>query len=288
LFYFPQKQYLYCHNCSKSWKPFEWVKEVTTLTVPEIIKRNAEKTNEQTIRIVDAAPKKQIEIPELPINSIELTDSVQFNFFKTNKIVKLAYDYCIERRLFSAVNSCKKFYVSLDDRIHKNRLIIPFFDINNKIVCYQTRSLYKDQHPKYLTKYGEKEDVFGSSNIDSTIPYVFIFEGPIDSMFIKNGVAMASLSPTEKQLNKLYSLIGYEFIYVFDNDKDNKQTRRKVESYINKGYNVFVWPKEFKQFKDFNEICCKLQLNEIPWNFVVKNSANGSEALIKQKIRLLA
>jgi hypothetical protein len=38
------------------------------------------------------------------------------------------------------------------------------------------------------------------------------------------------------------------------------------------------------KFKDFNEVCCSLELDEIPWKFVVKNSAQGQEAFIKQKL----
>jgi hypothetical protein len=162
-------------------------------------------------------------------------------------------------------------------------LVIPFFDESNKVVCYQTRALTQNQFPKYLTKFGEKE-LFGLSNIDSELPYVFIFEGPIDSMFVKNGLAMASLSPTERQLQQLNNLIGYEQIWVFDNDKNNQQTSRKILKYINEGKKIFIWPKEFMKFKDFNEVCCSLELDEIPWKFVVKNSAQGQEALIKQKL----
>ena len=287
LFYFPHKQYFFCHNCSKSWKPFEWVKEVTTLTVPEIIKRNNEKSGEVYQNI-----SKKVEVPaavvtpvisDLPENSIDITDPVQLAFYKDNKFVKIALEYCTNRRLMTATNSCQKFFVSLDDTVHKNRLVIPFYDDANKVVCYQTRALTQKQFPKYLTKFGEKE-LFGINNIDCNIPYVFVFEGPIDSMFVKNGVAMASLSPTEKQLGQLNNLIGYEHIYVFDNDKNNKQTAKKIEKYIRDGQTIFIWPKEFAKFKDFNEICCSLKLNEIPWKFVIKNSAKGSEALIKQKL----
>lgn len=288
LFYFPHKQYFFCHNCSKSWRPLEWVREVTALTFPEIIRRNNEKAGEVSQSVPTLIRNTVIEpasvvISDLPENSIDLTDLSQVEFYKDNKYVKLALEYCHKRRLFTATNSCNKFYVSLEDRVHKNRLVIPFYGDNNKIICYQTRALTQNQFPKYLTKFGEKE-LFGLPNVDSSIPHVFVFEGPIDSMFVKNGVAMASLAPTEKQMNQLASLIGYETIYVFDNDKNNDQTSRKIEKYIKEGKKIFIWPKEFSKFKDFNEICCSLDLNEIPWNFVLKNSAKGSEALIKQKL----
>lgn len=284
LFYFPHKQYFYCHNCVKSWKPLEWVKEVTSWTFSEIIKKNDEKNKTIKPIFVYSKPiKADLVISDLPENCIDLSDNAQIEFYKDNKFVKLALEYCQKRRLFTAINRCKKLYISLEDKVHKNRLVIPFYSSDNKVVCYQTRSLTQNQFPKYLTKFGEKE-LFGLSNVTDEIPYVFVFEGPIDSMFVKNGLAMASLAPTEKQLQQLNNLLGYEQIWVFDNDKNNKQTSKKIEKYIKDGKTIFMWPKEFTKFKDFNEICCSLELNEVPWNFIVKNSAKGQEALIKQKL----
>ena len=286
LFYFPHKQYFYCHNCVKSWRPFEWVKDVTGWTFPEIVRKNNEKEGfVQTKKLVHPVVQAQapVEIPDLPENSIELSDTTQIEYYKDNKFIKLALDYCEKRRLWTAINSCKRFYLSVEDRVHKNRLVIPFISDRGKTICYQTRALTENQFPKYLTKFGEKE-LFGINNISEEVPYVFVFEGPIDSMFVKNGVAMASLAPTEHQLQQLNNLIGYEQIWVFDNDKNNKQTSRKIEKYIKEGKKIFVWPKQFQKFKDFNEICCSLELDEIPWNFVVKNSAAGQEAQLKQKL----
>lgn len=287
LFYFPHKDYFYCHNCVKSWKPFDWIKEVTGWTFPEIVKKNREKEGvAQTIKPTRSIVQVQnpIDIPDLPENSIDLADNTQIEYYKDDKFIKLALEYCDKRRLWTAVNSCKRFFLSLEDRVHKNRLVIPFFSNNsNKPICYQTRALTNNQFPKYLTKFGEKE-LFGINNIDSEIPYIFIFEGPIDSMFVKNGVAMASLSPTGHQIHQLNNFIGYEQIWVFDNDKNNKETSKKIEKYIKEGKRIFIWPKEFAKFKDFNEICCSLELNEIPWGFVVKNSAVGQEAQLKQKL----
>lgn len=289
LFYFPHKQYFYCHNCVQSWRPFEWVKEVTGWTFPEIVSKNREKEQVLQVKPLVSTTKQAkplVQVPDLPENSIDLTDPTQTSFYQNNKYIKLALDYCEKRRLFTATNTCKRFYLSLEDKVHKNRLVIPFISNNNKINCYQTRALTENQFPKYLTKFGEKE-LFGVNNIEEQIPYVFIFEGPIDSMFVKNGLAMASLAPTGHQLQQINNLIGYEQIWVFDNDKNNKQTHKKIEKYVSEGKKIFIWPKEFSKFKDFNEICCSLELNEIPWKFVVKNSAKGSEAAIKLALTTL-
>lgn len=288
LFYFPHKKYFYCHNCSKSWNPFEWVREVTGLTLSEIFKKNNEKQgsticNSSTSKFFKKKETTSLIVPDMPDDCVDLTDSLQVEFYRENTFVNLAVKYCNDRRLFNSINSCGKFFISLADKVHKNRLLLPFYDNNNKVVCYQTRSLTADQQPKYLTKFGEKT-IFGINNVISEIPYVFVFEGPIDSMFVKNGVAMASLSPTERQFQQLHNLFGHEQVYVFDNDKNNVHTTKKVEKYIREGKKIFIWPREFSKYKDFNEICCGLQINEIPWKFIINNSASGKEALIKQRL----
>lgn len=285
LFYFPSKKYLYCHNCCKSWKPFEWIREITNLSLPEILKKNSEKVHGTKSRN-DVKPEvintPVLVLPDLPEGSVDLTDKTQLEFYRDKRIVKQAVEYCRTRRLFQAANACKKFYVCLEDTTHKNRLIIPFTDQNRKTVCYQSRAL-NNETPKYLTKYGEKH-VFGLDNIDGTIPYVFIFEGPIDSMFVKNGLAIASLSPTEKQIEQINALIGFEVIYVFDNDKNNKEVAKKIKKHIKEGKTIFIWPPELANFKDFNEACVSLSLNEISWKFVVKNSFKGPAAILKHTL----
>lgn len=287
LFYFPDKRYFFCHNCSKSWNPIEWVKEVSGLTFAEIIKENDKKSNDQTItkKPFQVVVKSQLvaDLPNLPEGSVDLEDDSQRRFYSSDNNFTKALKYCEDRRLFTSVNRCKKFFVSLDDKIHKNRLVIPFYDSQEKIVCYQTRALNQDQQPKYLTKFGDKT-IFNINNVNYEIPYIFVFEGPIDSMFVQNGVAMASLSPTERQVDELNSLFGYEKIYVFDNDKSNKQTSKKIEKHIKSGKTIFVWPQEFSKFKDINEICCELRLNEFPWKFIVKHSAKNESAMLKQKL----
>ena len=296
LFYFPNKEYFYCHNCVQSWKPLSWIQEVTGWGFGEIIAKNAKHNGENSMikhgefltkdHIIEQNQAPYVlDQPELPVNPIDLTSPEETNYFKDNFYIKTALNYCRRRMLFTAVNRCKKFYVSLEDKVHKHRLIIPFYDSNDNIVCYQTRSLTEKQFPRYLTKTGEKE-IFGLNNVCSDIPYVFIFEGPIDSMFVRNGVALASLSPTAKQLQTIQNLFGYEPIWIFDNDKNNKQTQRKIIEHINNKKRVFVWPKELLRFKDFNEVCCNLKINEIKWQFVIKNSFVGKEALIKYKLSL--
>lgn len=294
MFYFPDKRYFYCFNCCRSWKEVEWLQEVTNCTYTDILseiknyhidirpedRKNTYNTDIDIKSVLDSQEKVSI----LPSGYFDLEDQDQVNFFsqkdKDAKKIEHAIEYCKSRRLFTAVNRCKHFYYSLSDKNHSNRLILPFYNNLNQIECYQTRSLNQNQYPKYLTKVGEK-CLFGESTIDSNIPYIFIFEGPIDSMFVRNGVAMAGTDVTPRQQHFLDQCMGYEHIFIYDNDRDNKSLQRKIKNKLKNNKRVFIWPEKFNRFKDINEICCKLKLDEFNWKFIIENSFTQTEGLVR-------
>jgi 5S rRNA maturation endonuclease (ribonuclease M5) len=285
LFYFPDDRYFYCFNCSRSWSELNWIHEISKKTIHEILKetRNFVPNTETKVKVQKQNEVvKHIEIPSIPDDAIDICDAKQVDFYKDNKFIKKAIEYCQNRRLFTAVNKPKSLYVSFKDKVHKNRLIVPFYGESGKIECYQSRTLDGDTYPKYLTKYGEK-NLYGENNIDSNIPYIFIFEGPIDAMFVKNGVAVGGSSMTDKQESFIKKCVDKEIIYVYDNDKNNKEMAKKIKNLIKQNKKLFVWPKEVKKFKDVNEICCNLHLDELPYKFIIQNSYSGVEALMKQK-----
>ena len=285
LFYFPNDRYFYCFNCSRSWSELNWIHEISKKSIHEILKETRDFVPNSEIKAKVQKQNeavKHIEIPSIPDDAIDICDSKQVEFYKDDKLVKKIIDYCQNRRLFTAVNKSKSLYVSFKDKVHKNRLIIPFYGESGKIECYQSRTLDGDTYPKYLTKYGEK-NMYGENNIDNSIPYIFIFEGPIDAMFVKNAVAVGGSSMTDKQEAFIKKCFDKEIIYVYDNDKNNKEMSKKIKNLIKQNKKLFVWPKEFKKFKDVNEICCNLHLDELPYKFIVQNSYSGIEALMKQK-----
>lgn len=285
LFYFPDDRYFYCFNCSRSWSELNWIHEVSKKPIHEILKETKSfiPSSETKVKVQKQNEAvKHIEIPSIPDDAIDICDPKQVEFYKDDKFIKKVIEYCKTRRLFTAVNKPKSLYVSFKDKVHKNRLIIPFYGESGKIECYQSRTLDGDTYPKYLTKYGEK-NLYGENNIDNSIPYVFIFEGPIDAMFVRNAVAVGGSSTTNKQEAFIKKCVDKEIIYVYDNDKNNKEMSKKIKNLIKQNKKLFVWPKEFKRFKDVNEVCCSLYLDELPYRFIIQNSFSGVEALMKQK-----
>jgi len=220
----------------------------------------------------------------LPEDSINLSDISQINFYKTNNIVQKALTTIRDRGLESACNRPETFWLSLVDKVHKNRLIIPFYDSNNKIVHYQSRTLIEDSKsslPKYLSKQNSEKTLFGINNVDSSKKYLFITEGPIDACFIKNGIAVAGINEgkgaifTAKQKEQLKTFSTLEQIWVLDNQRVDLASKKKTNFLLKNGCKVFIWPPELKTIKDINDVCKAHKINEISEKFILDNTYSG-------------
>ena len=285
-YYIPKNELAYCHNCGYSKKPLSFISDVTNKPLHFIINEIKKFDNE----IVDVKPAEPVTIKNdtsLPDDCINLTDISQINYYKDNTIVKLALDLIKNRKLDKAINRPKTFYLSLSDVVHKNRLILPFYNDNGKIIFYQSRGLTKkDLHerPKYLSKVGAERSLYGIQNIDANLDNIFIFEGPIDSYFCQNGIAICGITEnsdkmfTTLQKTQISKLNLFEKIYVLDNQRLDSASLNKSEHLVNSNNKIFIWPKELKQFKDFNDICIAGNKEKINPEFILKNTYSGLKA----------
>lgn len=284
-FYIPNKNVVCCHNCQRTWSPVNWIMEISDLSYRDIL--NEVKEFDHIPSIVtnnDETDKSQNASSTLPEDSINLFDIQQLRYYENNRVVKDALDFIKKRRLNVAVNKPKALYISLRDYVHKNRLCIPFYNSDGSIDYYQTRAIYRKdelQTAKYLSKPNSDKTVYGLDSISNDIDSLFIFEGPIDSMFIKNGIALAGLIVTTLQKKLLKKWWMFNRIWILDNQLDNVEVKNKYKDLIERGERVFIWPKKFKEYKDFNEVCVDHSKNQIPIKFIKKYSFCGCEALLK-------
>ena len=112
-----------------------------------------------------------------------------------------------------------------------------------------------------------------------SLEYIFIFEGPIDSFFVKNGVAVGGISKgrscfTKKQKQQIIQKPFHKRIWVLDNQRCDKTAKEKTHSLLSQGEECFIWPEELSQYKDFNDLCTKIDRDEISSRFIIKNSYN--------------
>jgi len=268
LFLYPESDSFYCFNCVKAWNIYTWLYQVSGMTKDEIHQEAFSNDFSREIVLENNKNKFVKKITPLPHDSINLNDLQQKIFYGNDKSFKNALEYIEKRKLNTAVNKSSSYFISLTDNFHKNRLCIPYYDLDKKIVFYQTRAL-DGSEPRYLNKVGCDKSLFGIERVDSDIEYLFLFEGAIDAMMVKNGLAVVGLTLTEYQKKQLNNFPFHKKIWVLDNLKIDKAAKESTQRLLLEGQTVFRWPDV--SYKDFNEWAVKENLNEINYNIILEN-----------------
>jgi hypothetical protein len=289
LYYIPKDSVVCCHNCGWYGGALKWIMEVASLSYNEVMDEVSNGCFEYGIP-VDEKPVQQQ--PDLPKDSINLFDKAQVMFYRDNHIVKKAIEVVVSRRLNTAVNRPKALYISLSDYVHKNRLVIPFYNQHGQCVFYQTRTiLEKDNNkPKYLSKMNSDKTLFNYNNISSTTDDIFITEGPIDSFFIKNSVAVAGIqekskgSLTSTQKDQLDRMFLMQSIWVLDSQWLDRASLLKTERLLKDGACCFIWPPDIgRRFKDINDMCVHFDINCVTDSYILDNTYCGVKGLVRLK-----
>lgn len=128
----------------------------------------------------------------------------------------------------------------------QERIILPFYKEDGSLFGVQGRSLEKNGL-RYVTLMFDKDHpkLFGLEKVDTSKEFVIV-EGPIDSMFVKNAIAMAG---SDASLNKYMT----NAIICLDNEPRNKQIVSKIAKYLDNGFKVVIWPENIKA-KDINDM----------------------------------
>lgn len=269
-----------CYNCGYCNGSANFISEVSGLTYREI---NTELMDYDIVPKDLAYNLKSIPIVTtptkiLPTDSINLFDKTQLDYYKDEPIVKTALEYIKLRKLEHAPSRPKSLYVSTEDFVHKNRLIIPYY-YDNQVQWYQTRRLLDDDSSNYLSKGHSEKILPNMDNIDVDYPYIFMFEGYIDSMFVKNSSCVSGITKegdftlTDFQKNQLALFPTHEIIWVLDSPFLDETAKVKTQALLDNGERVFEWPTKFgEKYKDFNNIIVDTNLQEIPSDFILKRS----------------
>lgn len=162
-----------------------------------------------------------------------------------------AVQFCEDRAIPKTI--WHKWFVD-DSGDYRGRLIIPFYDDKDSIYYFQARTLL-GRTPKYINRRENRENaIYGWYNIDKTKP-VIMTEGPIDAMFLENGIATCGLLYSTEVQEKLDTVDVY---YLLDPDKDGKI---KAQKFLTEGRNVFLWGKfidtyqlPYREKWDINEL----------------------------------
>ena len=228
-----------CHNCDYGTTAGNVVKYIN----PEIYK---EYVKEQFFPVEDEVEYK-FEEPKFEKKDPKLKDLIPINKLNADHP---AYQVLVTRQTpeehYDKFYLCHKFYAWSEISSNKDhpRLVIPFYDEDGKVFAAQGRAFGNEQ-PKYLTvKFDDKPKIFGLERVDLT-KRVYVVEGPIDSLFLNNCLAVAGADFNNLQKE--------DTTIVLDNEPRNKEIVRRMENLIDTDYELVIWPDSIQQ-KDINDM----------------------------------
>ena len=250
-FVFRKKNDLFfkCHNCGVGATLGNLIKHVDSKTYKDYIferYRSGVKTN-------NPEPEFKFDVPKFSKKDVFKGLRSISDLGVDHPARTIISDRQIPKERLSDLYLCESFFKFTNTLIKNKfpsvegdhpRLIIPFRDEKGEVFAYQGRA-FGVETPKYITimlKDGDK--VFGLDRLkkDKT---VYVVEGPIDSMFLDNAVAMADADLTKADYQ--------DSVLIFDNEPRNKEICRRIEKAIDAGRRICLWP-ETNPFKDINDM----------------------------------
>ena len=145
------------------------------------------------------------------------------------------------------VNSKKKIFDNV--KYDEPRIIIPLYYKEN-LIGIQGRTL-KFNNPnsvKYITVMfnDDAPKIYGLDNIQTDTP-VYVTEGPFDSTFIRNSIAMCG---ADADVSK-WGISSP--VWIYDNEPRSEEIVSRISRTIDKGDSVVIWPTNIEE-KDINDM----------------------------------
>ena len=156
------------------------------------------------------------------------------------------------------------------------RLIIPYFNKHGKVFAYQARAFGKEQPKYYTIKIDEDyEKIYGLERVDFS-KRIYVVEGPIDSLFLPNAIAVSGSSFDMISVRQLLA----NATIVMDNEPRNKEIVKLLDKNIELGYNVSMLPDTIP-YKDINEMIEGGMTSDEILDVINTNTFSGMEAKLK-------
>ena len=257
-----------CHNCGASMTFSNFLKEIDPAVHKQYVfeRFKGSKTGRGTV----------VEEPKFNFTAPEFKTKIDLPKASENPDAK---EYLVNRNLdpdkFYYAEKFKEFTNSLkhtfdDLKYEESRIVIPLF-YKKKLIGFQGRALGSSP-VKYITTMlsDSAPKLYGLDSVNYDKP-IFIVEGPFDSLFLDNSIAMAG-----SDVN-IRSLGWSNYIWVYDNEPRNRQIIDRISAAIDRGDKVVIFPDHIVE-KDINDmVLAGHNVNSL----VQSNTYSGLEAKLK-------
>ena len=257
-----------CHNCGASMSLSNFLKKID----PVVHKQYAFekfKDGHTGRNFVVEEPKFEFKAPVFKpkLNLPKATDNpIAKKYLEKRKLNPSEYYY---------TGTFKKWVNTLvskfdDVTYDEPRIVIPLIYENN-LIGIQGRSLGPNS-VKYITIMLEEDapKIYGLDKVNKE-KSIYIIEGPFDSSFVENSVAMCGSDLDVRSFG------WSDYIWVFDNEPRNREIVNRISKTIDRGDKVVVWPSNIVE-KDINDM---VMSGQDVMSVLESNTYSGLEAKLK-------
>lgn len=266
--------FYYCHNCTRSVTAGALIKFLNKPLYDQykLEKYLIDKPISAPIIQQERKPKVDLDLPK--IESLPHSN-VAVKYLRERKIPNEYFS------LFYYAEDFQSWALKITDGTYKKkyhleiidpRIVIPFYDQSYNLIAVQGRSLLPTKLRYVTIKFSETEKIFGLERWHQT-ENTLIVEGPFDSLFLPNCLAMAGSSVNVSAVFPNKQLVTF----IMDNENRNREICRRMEGIINDGYNICIWP-ETNTCKDINDMILSGRTKENILEEIKENTFSGLNA----------
>ena len=257
-----------CHNCGASMSLNNFLKQVDPAIHKQYVLEKFKSGHTGKNFVIDEpdfkfdAPKfkKKIDLPKASDNPNSA------GYLTARRLDPAQFYYAEQFKKF--VNTLKPTFE--DTRYDEERIIIPLY-YEKKLIGLQGRSIGPNP-VKYITVMLDDDapKIYGLDNIRRDAP-VYITEGPFDSTFIRNSIAMCGADADVDRWGVSNP------VWIYDNEPRNSEIVGRIGRTIDNGDSIVIWPNNIDD-KDINDMVMSgLDVQSV----IESNTYSGLEAKLK-------
>jgi len=257
-----------CHNCGTSMSFNNFLKEIDPIVHKQYTLEKFKEGHTGRNFVVDE-PKFSFQPPKFKpsLNLPKASENADANEYLVKRKLN-PYKFYYTDKFKSWTNSLKDVFD--DTTKDEPRIIIPLF-YQDTLVGFQGRALGPSK-VKYITVMlnDDAPKIYGLDEVqkDKT---VYITEGPFDSTFVCNAIAMCGADADISNWGISNP------VWIYDNEPRNAEITARISRTIDKGDRVVIWPTTIKE-KDINEMVLSgLDVQSV----IESNTYSGLEAKLK-------
>ncbi len=244
--YYMKNASFYCFNCSTGMSGIKFLEFISGSSYADIRKEYM-KLYLKTGQSLSLSASYEVPNEEPSVFQLQSIVKPEWKQALSDK----AKAYLSERKVTEAPFLKENLY-SCYTKKGEEYIMIPW-RLNGVDAYFQLNDFQKLHSLKYIFPKDKKKLLYGLDNIDISWPYIIVFEGVYDSLFVKNGIASGTKSVSDYQLKLIKERFPrHQIVISFDNDKSGITSMTKL---LKNGsdFKYFKWFNKNTQQKDINE-----------------------------------